>query len=241
VADATLLSASSAEAEPRRDDRQRRPRNDEVIDGGRAVELREGSDAQARDRRDRPRDGRERDRRRTLPDGDGRRAQPLTATTASAGLVPPLGAGPVGPHSPVRDYASWSPPAEAGDDEPLLPSNSRQRPEARDTASAQPSTSTTLDVDDGSYVELFMGVGRRDGVRAQDLFEGPHRGGRRRKDNVRRIRVRDRHAFVAVRREDATRAAGQLNGSSIAGKPPSRSSFARERPPEDPSQDVPVS
>ena len=86
-----------------------------------------------------------------------------------------------------------------------------------------------------------MGVGRRDGVRAQDLLRVLIEVAGVNKDNVRRIRVRDRHAFVAVRREEATRAAGQLNGSSIAGKAGVTVELARERPPEDPPQDVPPS
>lgn len=87
--------------------------------------------------------------------------------------------------------------------------------------------------DDTPYAELFLGVGRRDGARAQDVLRALVEQAGLDKDHVRRIRVRDRHTFVGVRKDDAERAIGRLNGSSIAGKPSVNVELARERPTDD--------
>ena len=71
---------------------------------------------------------------------------------------------------------------------------------------------------DGDFVEIYVNVGRRDGARATDYQQaltdraGIDRG------HVRRIRVRERNAFVSVRREDLARALTALQGATLAGK-----------------------
>ncbi len=197
---------------------------------------------------------------------------------ARADAPPPRG-------RPARDFRSWSPPEEDGDDQPLLvpgaapadaaadrgraadPERGRDRPRgdrdrgsdrdrprggpdrprrARDEQSgpdalhAEPSVPggdfravaapDAPDLDGVPYVELFLGVGRRDGARAQDLLRSLVELAGLDKDHVRRIRVRDRHAFVAVRRDDAAKAIASLNGQGIAGKPAVNVELARERP-----------
>lgn len=79
------------------------------------------------------------------------------------------------------------------------------------------------------YVELFVSIGRRDGVRSADLQEllVDHIG--LDKDDVKRIRVRERNAFVSIRKSQANRA---LDGISKAswGNRSLTAEIARERP-----------
>ncbi len=132
---------------------------------------------------------------------------------------------------PAREYAAWSPPEEEGDDEPLLPARERRpAPPARQPTSSAASAdgASNAAAPPGDFVELFVGVGRRDGARAQDLLKALVDAGID-KDHVRRIRVRDRHAFVAVLSADAARATAELNGRAIAGKSAVTVELARER------------
>ena len=95
--------------------------------------------------------------------------------------------------------------------------------------------------DDVAYVELFLGIGRRDGTRAQDILRAIVEGGGVDKDHIRRIRVRDRHAFVAIRKDQAEQAIKRLNGAAIAGKPSVLVELARDRTSVDEaSQEAPI-
>ena len=142
----------------------------------------------------------------------------------------------------ARDFTSWSPPEEEGDDEPLLPSRDRRggrgpaerapadrpRREPRE-APAQAENALAPVADDVPYVELFVGVGRRDGARAQDILRALVETVGLDKDHIRRIRVRDRHTFVGVRRDDADKAIAGLSGSTIGSKSSVNVELARER------------
>jgi ATP-dependent RNA helicase DeaD len=81
----------------------------------------------------------------------------------------------------------------------------------------------------GEYAEIFVSVGRRDGVRAADLQELllDHLGID--KDDVKRIRVRERNAFVSIRRTEAQRAIDGISKASW-GNRPLTAEIARERP-----------
>jgi ATP-dependent RNA helicase DeaD len=71
---------------------------------------------------------------------------------------------------------------------------------------------------DEAYAVVFVDVGRRDGARPADLQRVLRdRGGISRRETG-RIRVRDKHALVSVRREVLTRAIEALTGAEIAGK-----------------------
>jgi ATP-dependent RNA helicase DeaD len=140
--------------------------------------------------------------------------------------------------SEASGFVDWTPPQEDGDDEPLIPSKSGRDVRPRPAAAAEvkraepaPRASEALPVfgDDVAYVELFMGIGRRDGTRAQDLLRSLVEQGGVDKDHIRRIRVRDRHAFVAIRKDQAEQAIVRLNGSEIAGKAAVVVELARER------------
>lgn len=145
---------------------------------------------------------------------------------------------PLGPARPRRDQGAqdvgrWQPPAEAGDDEPLLPRRpplaARVEPQAAAPASAPVAGKDAPAADDADYVELFLGIGRRDGARAQDVLRALTENATVDKDHIRRIRVRDRHAFVAIRRDQAERAIAELNGKTIGAKAAVLVELARER------------
>jgi hypothetical protein len=68
------------------------------------------------------------------------------------------------------------------------------------------------DEDDGAYANVFLNIGRRDGTRVGDilrLFEQQTGLG---KDALGRIRIRDRHSFVAVPTDRVEDALGKLVG-----------------------------
>jgi ATP-dependent RNA helicase DeaD len=82
------------------------------------------------------------------------------------------------------------------------------------------------------FVEVYVNVGRRDGARAADfqrlLVDRAEVG----KDDVGRIRVRERNAFVSVRKTELARAVEALDGATIAGKE-AHAELARSRAPGD--------
>ncbi len=91
---------------------------------------------------------------------------------------------------------------------------------------AEPSGSAAGSAD---YAEIFVSVGRRDGVRSADLQQllVDHIGID--KDDVKRIRVRERNAFISVRKAEAQRAIEGISKASW-GNRPLTAEIARERP-----------
>lgn len=79
------------------------------------------------------------------------------------------------------------------------------------------------------YAEIFVSVGRRDGVRSADIQEllVDHIG--LDKDDVKRIRVRERNAFISVRKSEAQRAIDGISKASW-GNRSLTAEIARERP-----------
>jgi ATP-dependent RNA helicase DeaD len=89
---------------------------------------------------------------------------------------------------------------------------------------------------DPTMSTLFVNLGRRDGTRVGDilrLFETHARLG---KDDLGRIRIRDRHTFVGVPKERAASAVEALAGRSFGDKALvveiARAEQARAAPPE---------
>jgi len=86
--------------------------------------------------------------------------------------------------------ADWSPAPEDNDDQPIL---------AEGDASG--SAEQPAEEDEEEELELFVNVGRKDGVRPGDfvavLAEAPGVN----RDDIGRIRIRDKHTFIAVRAE----------------------------------------
>jgi len=91
-------------------------------------------------------------------------------------------------------------------------------PRHPDRGPAAPPIEAAPAADDADYAEIYVNIGRRDGARAAD-YQGilTERAGIDRA-HVRRIRVRERNAFVSVRREDLVRALAALNGATLAGR-----------------------
>ncbi|HEU4405186.1 MAG TPA: DEAD/DEAH box helicase [Polyangiaceae bacterium] len=145
-------------------------------------------------------------------------APPVRYFTSDANGEPPAAAAP-GDSASI--LLTWNPPEEEGDDRPLLASV------ASDEAEGDEGEATTEEGLD--YAELFVDVGRRDGARPSDIQKVLRdRGGISRRETG-RIRVRDKHAFVLVRRELLDRALEALQGSIIAGRTV-KAQLARERP-----------
>jgi ATP-dependent RNA helicase DeaD len=141
----------------------------------------------------------------------------------------------------IDEISRWSPPEEEGDDEPLLP---RKQATAAPggaspaggaasatapTTSAAPSPAPAAATDEEATVELFLSVGRRDGVKATELARLLSETTGIPAERVRRVRVRDRNSFVALPPEFARTAVEKLHGTMLAGRT-ATVELARERP-----------
>src|SRR5262249_31101865 len=72
---------------------------------------------------------------------------------------------------------------------------------------------------DADFAEIYVNIGRRDGARAADYQRLLTERAGIDRAHVRRIRVRERNAFVSVRRDDLEKGLAALTGATIAGKP----------------------
>jgi ATP-dependent RNA helicase DeaD len=144
--------------------------------------------------------------------------------------------------APVVAPASWAPPAEDDDERPILAverprpvpgaaSSSRlhgavsrgrdERPpaahggsgEEQDEAGAAGGMAPTEE----DFVELFVNIGKREGVRPVDLQRLLAQSGLTPEDTG-RIRIRDRMSYVIVRKNALTRAVAALAGQIIGGR-----------------------
>jgi ATP-dependent RNA helicase DeaD len=126
----------------------------------------------------------------------------------------------------VASLADWKPPAAPDDDKPLLdrPARRRDREAPQDlpplpsfAVEGGPATAGPA-AEEGEMVELFVNVGRTDGVRAADLQKLlTDRAGLAR-EATGRIRVRDRHSFIGVPKEAVERAIAALAGQTLGGR-----------------------
>jgi superfamily II DNA/RNA helicase len=71
---------------------------------------------------------------------------------------------------------------------------------------------------DASFAEIFVNIGRQDGVTASDLQRVLTETAEISRAETGRIRVRDRTSFVSVKRDHLTKALAALNGASFSGK-----------------------
>jgi ATP-dependent RNA helicase DeaD len=203
-----------------------------------------GAARPASDRADRPRTGERRDRDGRRERGDRRRDERGShrdavahASGTHAGNAPPPPADARSRRSRPADLVSWQPPEEEGDDEPILGADDPPTPRrAFATGVVQPTPHVGVPrvtaeppkpghelppsppPAEGDWIEIYVNVGRREGARALDLQRVLVESGGVDKANVRRVRVRDRNAFVSVPRADVERALGALNGASIGSK-----------------------
>lgn len=71
---------------------------------------------------------------------------------------------------------------------------------------------------DATFAEIFVNIGRQDGVTASDLQRVLTETAEISRADTGRIRVRDRSSFVSVKRDHLTKALAALNGASFSGK-----------------------
>ena len=168
--------------------------------------------AEAQRREPRPR---EREPRRERPRERPRDAAPAEGTTSG----------------PVASFTRWQPPREPDDDRPIL-ADARTRESASRlpgvtisdavesapvTATRQPAEPTHADEMDPGLLQLFVNVGKRDGVRPMDLQKILSDAGIA-IDAASAIRIRDRMSFVRVPKEFFDGAVAALTGQVLGGR-----------------------
>jgi ATP-dependent RNA helicase DeaD len=138
---------------------------------------------------------------------------------------------PARAHAPARPQAPPKPKAPAPSDRESAPlprytESDAPRPmasPARDTAppardTAPPARDTTDEAPIGSdFLQMFVNVGKREGVRASDLQKLLTDEGIAPEDTG-RIRIRDRMSFVPVKKTAFDRAVAALSGHVIGGR-----------------------
>jgi ATP-dependent RNA helicase DeaD len=124
-------------------------------------------------------------------------------------------AGPA-PRKRATPPTSWEPAVEADDEEPILPGYTEESAPAgppESVAAAEPANDDAA----AGFVQLFVNVGKREGVRPADLQKMLTDKGISPGDTA-RIRVRDRMTFVSVRTEIFDQAVAALAGQTIGGR-----------------------
>lgn len=116
------------------------------------------------------------------------------------------------------DLVNWHPPEEDNDDQPIWGGN--LHPAAPEAAEES--------LEDQDFALVFIDVGRREGVRPSDLQRALRDCAGIGRRETGRIRIRDRHSLIAVRRDLLSRAVEGLSGAEIAGRVV-RAEQARER------------
>ncbi|HEY5242836.1 MAG TPA: DEAD/DEAH box helicase [Polyangiaceae bacterium] len=147
--------------------------------------------------------------------------------------------------APVTSYTSWEPPEEADDEKPILAdaedttsplprytvegeerAASPARPErterteraerpASDARARVPASSEGAEP--AGFVQLFVNVGKREGVNPADLQKLLADKGLLEAE-AGRIRVRDRMSFISVKKEAFEQAVAALNGQVLGGR-----------------------
>ncbi len=99
--------------------------------------------------------------------------------------------------------ADWSPAPEDNDDQPIL------------AEGEGPVTGEEPADDEDEELELFVNVGRKDGVRPGDFVAVLAGAPGVNRDDIGRIRIRDKHTFIAVRAEVIDDAIQALQGRAF--------------------------
>jgi ATP-dependent RNA helicase DeaD len=76
----------------------------------------------------------------------------------------------------------------------------------------------TEDEDDDAFSNVFLNIGRRDGTRVGDILRLFEQNAGLGKEVLGRIRIRDRHSFVAVPTDRVEEALGKLAGARYGEK-----------------------
>lgn len=145
---------------------------------------------------------------------------------------------------PHASYVGWEPPEEQDDDKPIFGGGQRSdgdvvgytvegsEPRARSSGRGERGERTPREgergpregerdageaADEAGFGQVYVSVGRREGARPQDLERILEQGGVALSD-VGRIRVRDRNAFVSVKKELVDRAVAIFAGQVVGGR-----------------------
>jgi ATP-dependent RNA helicase DeaD len=123
-------------------------------------------------------------------------------------------------------YTGWEPPKEADDEQPILASaeSEPQLPRVTVSSGRTANVSAPAARDRGAdellgpdFLELFVNVGKRDGVRASDLQRLLSEKGLSSVE-VGQIRIRDRMSYLNVRKDAFERAVAALAGQLLGGR-----------------------
>ena len=128
----------------------------------------------------------------------------------------------------AASFAQWEPAQEPDDEKPILAATASVRATDERTASVRSplqalpgergvTERTERDDTPPGFAQLFVNVGKREGVRAHDLQKLLADSGIG-NDDAGRIRVRDRMTFIAVRKEILDRAVAALTGQVFGGR-----------------------
>ncbi len=140
---------------------------------------------------------------------------------------------------PHASYTDWEPPQESDDDKPILaeaegtgmprftveevpfssepPTLKRPLKAPTPPGAAGRAASDAAD-DEPGFVQIFLNVGRRDGVKTGDLLGLLEEKASIGKSAAGRVRIRDRVSFVGVRPEDLDRAIAAFGGATFGGR-----------------------
>jgi hypothetical protein len=161
----------------------------------------------------------------------GERAEAVEeAAAARRSKVVPIPAGPVEAPQPARapkpeTKAQEPSPASAAVPYVESPARPRMKPRGPRVNQAERRTIGVRWVEepqsfssDPSFAEIFVNIGRRDGVAASDFHRVLGELGRISDAEIGPIRIRDRSSFVSIKRETLEKALAVLNGAVVAGK-----------------------
>jgi ATP-dependent RNA helicase DeaD len=128
----------------------------------------------------------------------------------------------------------WRPPAEPDDERPIMKTDVTAAAPARDSGSALPgftieearpapaprpaaTAAPSHEAEAPGFLELFVNIGRREGVRTADLEQLLSGKGIAQTD-MGGIRIRDRMTFISVKKEALDRVTAALAGQVIGGR-----------------------
>ncbi|HEY3595116.1 MAG TPA: DEAD/DEAH box helicase [Polyangiaceae bacterium] len=120
------------------------------------------------------------------------------------------------PHAAVPRAEPSRPGAESPRIKP--PRSARANPSERHSLGVRWSEEPHQPASDASFAEIFVNLGRRDGVNASDFQRVLADLAGIAEADVGSIRVRDRSSFVSVKRETLEKALAAIHGKSFAGK-----------------------
>ena len=165
---------------------------------------------------------------------------PKVASAGAPDHVAPLHAERGDNRIPHSSFAVWEPQVENDDDSPIFAANSNEpaapvrahrsreqshapREHTRTTREQAPRHAESAPREQApenleGMAEIFIGLGRRDGARDADFHRFLIESGAIAKDELGSIRLRDRMAFLTVRKEAVDRALGALVGKAIGSR-----------------------